>query len=331
MRDVATLAGVGIKTVSRVINGEPHVSAATIERVQRAAADLNFQPDLHAGNLRRADRRTATIGLLVGSVSNPFSGALHRAVEDIAVHRGVAVFASSLDDDPDHEERAVAAFLKRRVDGLILTTIKRSQAYLLAEQKHGTPLVFIDREPTGLEADAVVSSNAEGAAEATRHLIQHGHRRIAYLGDRPQIQTARERKRGFMEELGRAGIPTGEVTVVEGLTDEAHAQAAVEAIFAGPTPPTAIFSAQNLITVGAYRALRRLGLHHTVALVGFDDVELADLLEPGLTVVAQDAARIGHLAAERIFARLDDAALEPQTFVVPTVLIPRGSGEIAPS
>ena len=119
--------------------------------------------------------------------------------------------------------------------------------------------------------------------------------------------------------------------IVEGLTDTARSQAAVEALFAGPTPPTAIFSAQNLITVGAYRALRRLGLHHTVALVGFDDIELADLLEPGLTVVAQDAARIGHVAAERIFARLDDAALEPQTFVVPTVLIPRGSGEISPS
>jgi LacI family transcriptional regulator len=331
MRDVATLAGVGIKTVSRVINGEPHVSAATIERVRRAAADLNFQPDLHAGNLRRSDRRTATLGLLVGSVSNPFSGSLHRAVEDIAARRGVAVFASSLDDDPDREESAVSAFLARRVDGLILTTIKRSQAYLLAEQKHGTPLVFIDREPAGLEADAVVSSNAQGAAEATRHLLAHGHRHLAYLGDRAEIQTARERKRGFMEELGRAGVATGEVTIIEGLTSEAHAEAAVGSLFAGPNPPTAIFSAQNLITIGAFRALRRLDLHRTVALVGFDDVELGDLLEPGLTVVAQDAARIGHVAAERIFARLDRTATEPQTFVVPTVLIPRGSGEIRPS
>src|SRR6202022_2059608 len=98
------------------------------------------------------------------------------------------------------------------------------------------------------EADAVVSNNAEGAAEATRHLLEHGHRRIAYLGDRPEIQTARERHRGFMEELGRAGIPTGEVTVIEGLADEALAADAIEKLFAGPTPPTAIFSAQNLVT-----------------------------------------------------------------------------------
>jgi Transcriptional regulators len=331
MRDVAKLAGVGIKTVSRVINGEPHVSAATAARVQRAAADLNFQPDLHAGNLRRAERRTATIGLLVGSVSNPFSGALHRAVEDIAAERGVAVFASSLDDDPDREEDAVDAFLRRRVDGLILTTIKRSQAYLLAEQKRGTPLVFVDREPTGLEADAVVSSNADGAAEATRHLLELGHRRIVYLGDRSEIQTARERRRGFMEELGRAGIATGEVTIIEELTDEALSERAVESLFAGPNPPTAVFSAQNLVTIGAFRALRRMGLHQRVALVGFDDIQFGDLLQPGLTVIAQDASRIGHLAAERIFARLDGAEPDVETFVVPTRLIPRGSGEIRPS
>jgi len=330
MRDVAALAGVGIKTVSRVINGEPHVSAATIERVQRAAADLNFQPDLHAGNLRRAGRRTGTIGLLVGSVSNPFSGALHRAVEDFAAEHEVAVFASSLDDDPDREEEAVAAFLRRRVDGLILTTIKRSQAYLLAEQRHGTPMVFIDREPTGLEADAVVSSNADGAAEATRHLLECGHRRIAYLGDRAEIQTARERKRGFLEELGRAGIATGQATIIEGLTDEGLADAAVEELFAGPNPPTAVFSAQNLITIGAFRALKRMGLHHRVALVGFDDLLLGDLVEPGLTIVAQNASRIGHLAAERIFARLGGDETPARTYSVPTTLIARGSGEIPP-
>lgn len=331
MRDVAALAGVGIKTVSRVINDEPHVSAATIERVRRAVTDLNFQPDLHAGNLRRADRRTAAVGLLVGNVSNPFSGAVHRAVEDFAAQRGVAVFTSSLDDDPDREENAVAAFLKRRVDGLILTTIKRSQAYLLAEQKHGTSLVFIDREPVGLEADAVVSSNAEGAAEATRHLIEHGHRRIAYLGDRPEIRTARERRRGFMEELGRAGIATGEVTVIEGITNDHLAEAAVDSLLTGANPPTAIFSAQNLVTIGALRSLKRSGMHHRIAVVGFDDIQLGDLIEPGLTVVAQDPYRIGHIAAQRIFARLDGDEVQPQTYVVPTTLIPRGSGEIRPS
>lgn len=331
MKDVAALAGVGIKTVSRVINREPNVSSATIERVQSAADRLNYQPDIHAGNLRRSDRRTQTLGLLVGSVANPFAGAVHRAIEDAATARGVAVFASSLDDDPARERLAVTAFLKRRVDGLILTAVSKSQGYLLPEQERGTPIVFIDREPSGIDADAIVSNNAEGAALATRHLIERGHRRIAFLGDRHEIQTAVERRRGFLEELGRAGIPTGDAWVIEDLHDEHAAHAAVADLLAGDSRPTAVFSAQNLITMGAIRGLRDRNLQSSVALVGFDDVEFGDLLDPGITVIAQDPDRIGHLAAERIFARLDGEQIPVETVVVPTRLIERGSGEIAPT
>jgi DNA-binding LacI/PurR family transcriptional regulator len=330
MRHVAALAGVGVKTVSRVINGEPNVSAATIAKVTAAARTLDYQPDLHAGNLRRADGRTRTLGLLVGSVDNPFAGAVHRAVEDAALEHGVAVFASSLDDDPDREQEAVSAFLRRRVDGLILTTVSESQAYLAPELRRGTPVVFVDREPAGITSDAVVSDNADGAALATRHLLERGHRRVAYLGDRPVIQTARERRRGFLEELGRAGVATRHVPVVEGLHDEETARLATLELFDAPTPPTAIFSSQNLVTIGVIHALRQLGRHRDTALVGFDDVPLADLLDPGITVVAQDPQRIGRTAAERVFARLDGDRQPAARTIVPTRLIERGSGEIPP-
>lgn len=331
MKHVAALAGVGIKTVSRVINGEPNVSEATIERVMKAAASLNYQPDLHAGNLRRADGRTKTLGLLVGSVANPFSGALHRAVEEAALARGIAVFASSLDDDPEREESMVDAFLRRRVDGLILTTVSRSQAYLLPELRRGTPVVFVDREPAGVEADVVASDGAAGAAIATRHLLEHGHRRIAYLGDRVDIQSAKERRRGFLEELGRAGVATSDIPAIDGLHDEETARIALLALLDSDNPPSAVFSSQNLVTIGAVRALRERGAQHRVAIVGFDDIPLADLLEPGITVVAQNPQRIGELAAERIFARLDGDASPARSYAVPTQLITRGSGEITPS
>ncbi|MEJ3403366.1 LacI family DNA-binding transcriptional regulator [Rathayibacter sp. YIM 133350] len=328
MRDVAARAGVGIKTVSRVINGEPNVSASTIERVRTAARQLDYQPDLHAGNLRRADGRTRTLGLLVGNVENPFSGALHRAVEEAARDRGFAVFASSLDDEAEREQESISAFLRRRVDGLILTTISRSQAYLLPEQERGTPLVFVDREPVDLVADAVVSDNAAGMAIATRHLIDHGHTRIAYLGDRLEIQTARERRRGFIEEMGRAGLDAPDEFVVAGLDDEASAASATLNLLASDHPPTALVSGQNLITIGAIRGLRARGLQGTTALVGFDDISLADMIEPGLTVIAQDPARIGAVAAERLFARLDGDDAPSERLIVPTRLIARGSGEI---
>lgn len=328
MRQVAELAGVGIKTVSRVINGEPNVTPETTQRVLDAARALDYQPDLHAGNLRRTDRRTRTLGLLVGSVDNPFSGAVHRAVEDAAAERGVAVFASSLDDDPERERQAVAAFLRRRVDGLILTTATANQTYLEPELQRGTPIVFVDREPSGIETDAVVSDNAGGAARAAEHLLAHGHQRIAYLGDLHSIQTARERRRGFLDALDRARVPLDDLPVIEDLHDQAAARDALLRLLDGPNPPTAVFSAQNLITIGALHALRERGRQRDTALVGFDDVELADLLEPGVTVVAQHPEDLGRIAAERVFERLDGNNSPSQRIVVGTTLIMRGSGEI---
>ncbi|CAN5138583.1 LacI family DNA-binding transcriptional regulator [soil metagenome] len=331
MRHVAALAGVGVKTVSRVINGEANVSAATAAKVNQAAAQLHYELDVHAGNLKRLDRRSRTLGLLVGSVANPFSGAVHRAVEDVAAARGVAVFASSMDDDAARERLGVSAFLRRRVDGLILTTATSGQAYLLPEQQRGTPLVFIDRAPIGIEADAILSDNRNGAARATRHLLERGHRSIAYIGDRHDLQTARERRAGFLEEIGKAGIPTGELSIVEDLHDEESARTAVYRLLTGPNPPTAIFSSQNLVTVGAIRALRHQGLQRSVALVGFDDIQLGDLLDPAITVIAQNPAGIGELAAQRLFARLDGDTTPPRSHIVPTTLLIRGSGEILPA
>ena len=331
MKNVADLAGVGVKTVSRVINREPHVSEETIARVRRAAEQLQYQPDIHAGNLRRADRRTDTLGLLVGSVANPFSAAVHRAVEDIALERHVAVFASSLDEDPERELSSVNAFLRRRVDGLILTTIQPSQAYLGSQLDQGIPIVFVDRRPHGIEADAVITENAEGAAGAVEHLLAVGHRRIAYLGDDEKIFTARERKRGYLDTLRRHGVAPDERIIVDNLDDEGKASDAVARLLALDDPPTAIFSAQNLITLGVITSLRSAGASTRVALVGFDDVPMAALLEPAITVVAQDPSSIGEIAARRVFERLDGLDEPARDFVVPTRLVVRGSGEIPPA
>lgn len=330
MRDVAALAGVGLKTVSRVINGEPNVAADTAARVQAAAEQLNFRPDIHAGNLRRTDRKTRTLGLVVGSVANPFSGALHRGVEDTAAARGTAVFASSLDDDANREARIVSEMLHRRVDGLILTTVRKNQASLVPEQQRGTVLAFVDREPVGIDADAVVTNNAEAAALATAHLVSRGHRRLAYLGDRRELWTAAERRRGFLDELGSVGIATSRIPVIEELHDEESAFAAAMTLLSGTDRPTALFTAQNLVTIGTIRALRQLGLHREVAVFGFDDIPLGDMIEPGVSVVAQNPYEMGRVAAERVFARLDGDDSATRTFVVPSTLVHRGSGEIRP-
>lgn len=330
MRDVAALAGVGIKTVSRVVNGEAGVSPAMAQRVNDAARALNYRPDLNAGNLRRSERRSLSIGLVLASVDNPFSAAVHRAIEDVAGERGVAVLAGSTDEEPDRERAFVAALTARRVDGLIISAITPDQGYLRWEQESGTPIVMVDRRAVGLDVDSVVVDNAAGAERATRHLLDHGHRRIAYLGDLDRIDTARERHRGFVRALAEAGIPASSAPVANDIHSEEAAEAAVRALLTGPEPPTALFTSQNLITIGAIRALRALGLQHRVALVGFDDFQLADLLEPRVTVIAQDPARIGAIAARRVFDRLTSRDLPTEVIVVPTRLVPRGSGEIRP-
>jgi LacI family transcriptional regulator len=330
IRDVAALAQVGIKTVSRVINDEANVSTQTRERVERAIRALNFQPHQGAGALRRSDRRTLTVGLLLDAVDNPFSASINRAVEVVASQRETAVFAASFDDDAERERRLVDAFTRRRVDGLILTTYNADVGYLQRERDQGTPMVFIDRQPSGLVADTVVSDNYEAAARATRHLLGVGHRRIAHLGDDLAISTARERRRGFEDAMATAGLVSQTLDIGNLRTWDAAA-AAVRELMASPAPPTALFTSQNMITIGAIRTLHELGDQHRVALVGFDDVMLADVIDPGLTVMAQDPVRIGTLAAERLFDRIDGDTSTASTLVVPTRLIVRGSGEIAPS
>jgi LacI family transcriptional regulator, galactose operon repressor len=261
-------------------------------------------------------------------VDNPFSALINRAVETVAYRRDTAVLAASSDNDPDRERVMVDAFTRRRVDGLILTTVTEDQGYLHAEREQGTPLVFVDRPPTGLLADAVITNNYEATIEATRHLISCGHRRIAYLGSESAASTARQC--GFTSAMAEAGLADSSLRL-NGLRSEQEILAAVRGLVQLDSPPTALFTSHYLVTLGAIRALHDLHLEQRVALIGFDDIALADLVRPAVTVMAPDPTQIGTIAAERIFARLDGDTSPVQTVVVPAQLIPRGSGEIRPT
>lgn len=330
MRDVAALAKVSIKTVSRVVNGESGVSPRLARRVMAASERLNYRHHMPASSLRRSDGRSATIGVVLEDVSNPFSSALHRSIEDIAVKRGVLVFAGSSDEDEDRERQLVEAFASRRVDGLIIQPSSHDHSYLLTERKAGTAIVFVDRPPAFLDADTVLTDNAAGVRRGIRQLVALGHRRIGYLGDLHTIHTAAERHRGYLAELAEQKIDVDERIVRLDLHGIEKAEDAVTELLGAPEPPTALFTGQNLITIGAFRVLRRLGLHKKVALIGFDDILLADLLEPAITVIAQDPAGIGRTAAEVLFRRLDGDRSPSQHKIVLTKLIARGSGEIHP-
>ena len=330
LRDVAALAGVSFKTVSRVVNEEAGVSPALTDRVRAAVDELGFRLNAGARGLRLAPGRTSSIGLLLDDVADPFSSAMLRAVEDVALPRGALLFCASHDDDPARERTAAAEFVARGADGLILAPTGGDQAHLARGLRVGTAVVCVDRVPRDLDVDTVTATHGAGAAAAVRHLAAGGHARIAYLGDRPLIGAARDRLAGYRAGLAEVGLRPDPSLEVADLVASTQAERAVDVLFRGFDAPTALVTGRAATTVAAVRALHRLGRQRLVAVVGLDDFATADLLSPAITVVAQDPAAIGRRAAGLLFARMAGEAGPPATHPVPTVLIARGSGELPP-
>ncbi|WP_055473361.1 LacI family DNA-binding transcriptional regulator, partial [Streptomyces pathocidini] len=320
MKDVAARAGVGLKTVSRVVNGEPGVTPDTVRRVQESIDALGFRRNDSARVLRKG--RTASIGLVLEDLADPFYGPMSRAVEEAARAHGALLIHGSSAEEPDREQELVLALCARRVDGLVIVPASDDHRYLEPEIAAGVATVFVDRPAGRIDADVVLSDSFSGARDGVAHLIAHGHRRIGFIGDRPRIHTATERLRGYRTAMAEAGLRVDDSWVALGSTEPERVRATACAMLdgAGQPPVTALFCGNNRVTVTVVRVLN--GRVRPVALVGFDDFELADLLSPGVTVIAQDAAQLGRTASERLFRRLDGASDAPSHFLLPTRLIP---------
>lgn len=328
MVDVARRARVSLKTVSRVVNRESGVAPRTTERVRAAIEALSFHRHDGAAHLRSGST-TASLGIVLMDVADPFYSLLTRAVEEVAIGHGFLVFAGSSDEDPGRERQLALALCARRVDGLIVVPTGTDQRYLRAEIAAGTPVVFVDRPGVGVSADAVLVDNAGGVRAAVAHLAAHGHHRIGFLGDNPAIYTARERLRGFTQGMAalRGADPARRVEM--GPHTAQSVRAALARFRSERHPATALVTGNNRITVLVLRALAAMRGWHP-ALIGFDDLELADLLRPSLTVIEQDASALGRIAAELLFSRISGDRRPTQRVVLPTRLVPRGSGERTP-
>ncbi|MEM7339231.1 MAG: LacI family DNA-binding transcriptional regulator [Actinomycetota bacterium] len=325
---MAQQAGVSLKTVSRVVNHEAGVTPALQEQVQAAIRSLDYRPDDRARALRRQSTGSRTIGFVPTDVANPFFSGVFRGLEDEAAEQGYLVLAGSSDADPRREEALVRAFVGRRVEGLVIASANPDLSYLKAELEHGTPAVFVDLEPAETMGDVVRSDHYGGAALATRHLLEYGHRRVAYLGDRQALFSSAERRRAFVDVMSARGLDTP--WIVTGLTTPSEAQIAAEQILRATTRPTALLAAQNYAAMGAVRALQRAGLQHEIALVGIDDADFAELVDPKISVVPQDPIELGRLTAQCLFSRLAAPDAAPTQLILNTRLIERGSGEIPP-
>ncbi|WP_019634414.1 LacI family DNA-binding transcriptional regulator [Actinomadura atramentaria] len=320
---MAAAAGVSVKTVSRVINGEPGVRPALAERVLAAVAELGFRRNALASGLR-SGRASATIGLIIEDLANPFYSTIAAAVAKVARGHDTHLITVSSEEDPALERRQFAELCQRRVDGLIIVPAGSDHAYTRSEAELGLKMVFLDRPPSGILADSVVVDNAAGAAAGVADLLAAGHRRIGVITDSPSVYTARERLAGVRTALAGAGVPYDDALVRTDVADPGRAARAVAAMLDGADPPTAFFTGNNRITVGAIQELCRRG--HDAALTGFDDFELSALMPRPLTVVGYDVRELGRAAAARLFARIGGDASWPSETVVPTRLERRGIG-----
>lgn len=324
IKDVAEAAGVSVTTVSRVLSNHGPVRAEVRERVQAAIAQLGYRPNAAARRLRSGD--TATIGLIVSDVRNPFFTEVSRAVEDAAYRRGLRVILCNTDENLEKEAMYLRLMAEERVTGVIYSpTHDAAQRFKASD--YDFPVVMIDRAGPAGSADAVMLDNRAAVASLVEHLVEHGYRRIAGLFGNAST-TGRERHEGFVSALQRHGLPARAAFV------DPNAETALRHVCAclsgAPDEwPDAVIASNGLLLLGAYRALRARDLTPgaQIALAGFDNDAWTELVSPGVTVVAQPVYEIGKNAMQLLMQRLAEPEMPTRTLVLPGTLIARGSTE----
>ncbi|MBT9330516.1 LacI family DNA-binding transcriptional regulator [Paracidobacterium acidisoli] len=308
LSDVAQRAGVGTTTVSRVINGGKRVSPKTLARIRAIIDQIGYTPNQAARILK--GERTRTIGLVIPSIADSFFASCAEAAQRITRAHDSMLVVAVTGNDPHVEMENINALMRHRADGLLLAPANSQNEALAAFlERTPIPVVCIDRPVTHSGVASVGIDNFKGARIAVEHLVGHGYRRILCLGGETTLYTIRERLRGYRQAMTAAGLEPMEDMSVK---DYKSAEHAIESHLAATAPPDAIFTVKNSTTIYAFETLQkmRVDIPKTVALLGFDDFELAATLRPSISVVQQPIEDIGRTAAELLFTQLP--AEQPQ-------------------
>jgi LacI family transcriptional regulator len=325
VRDVAERAGVSAASVSRALSGGRGVRESVRSRILQVAQELSYRPNRAARDLRV--RCTRAIGVLIPDIENPFFTSLVCGIEDVLGKTDYSLLLASYNEDPAQEERRLEVFRAEGVCGLIFAASHSPSRLYSDLAKAGVALVAVSRDVSRLPADQVTVANQEGAHAAISHLIQLGHKRIGIINGPLVFTTARDRQAGYELALRESGIAVDETLVIHTDFRQSCGYSAMRQFLQLPTPPTAVFTGSNLLTLGALQAIheQHLGIPNDIAIVGFDDLPWAMSLRPPLTTVAQPAFDVGRTAAELLVARVREPGLPRRQVVLETELIVRSS------
>ena len=326
MADVATRAGVSVATVSRALSGDRRkVSPAVFDRVMRAADELGYHQNNLARNMRSGSARI--IGLVISDIANPFFTAVARGAEDVAQRHGYALVLSNTDENPEREAASLGVMAAERAAGVLLASSNEAPDALRKLLAVGVPVVAIDRRISGFPTDSVAVDSESAAFEAVVHLIRLGHRRIGMIGGLADAVTARDRFLGYERALREHRVAFHTELFRQGNFRESGGYEHTLALLDLPEPPTAIFSVNNLTTIGVLKALREraVSIPDELSLIGFDDIPTGELLDPPLSVVQQPTYQIGARAAELLLRRVNDPGAPIQEVLLAGQFLVRGS------
>jgi LacI family transcriptional regulator len=325
IRDVAARAGVSVTTVSHALNGTRYVSPDATARVQEAAHALGYVPSVVARGLKQ--NTTRTLGMLVPNNSNPYFAEIIRGVEHQCYGAGYSLVLANSNDDPQRQVDHLRVLAERRVDGIVLVASGEDADILASCKDLRLPLVLLDREIDGLDADLIEVDHAGGAALATAHLLGLGHRRVACIGGPAELRPSAQREAGWRRALADAGIAPRADEFARGDFGPQGGAAAMRRLLSAPERPSAVFVCNDLMAIGALHAAHELGVDVPGALsvVGFDDIELAAYTWPPLTTVAQPKQAIGTGAADLLLERLQRGRNEARRMILHAALRERSS------
>ena len=306
VKKIAEIAGVSTATVSRVLNGSDKVRESTAKRVMKVVEEMNYRMDHVARRMKVKQTDSLVVGLMITDIDNPFFSSVAKGVEDVVSKNKLVMMICNTNENPEKERFFLNAMLSEKVSGAIIVPTKGNLDFFQDLVEDGFPMVMVDRKPKNLKIDAVSLNNQKGSYEAVKKLVENNHNRIGFVAGIKGLSNTEERLAGYQQALNESGINIKDELIVYGDYVEEGGRKAITKFMSLDEPPTAIFSSNNLMTLGCIKEIykRKLSIPGDIAIIGFDDSTWAEALIPPLTTVKQPGYELGVNAAELLIKRL---------------------------